>query len=151
MLHPISLKFPQWCLCNSSNTGLIDDGPFLSFPGRLSSAGSLYPLSFRWLMVQCLSPSGGWWCSVFGFVPKDNVQSSKTLLIFRDASHLWWLLCLPVYPLGRFPWFRHVQDNISNSRRAELGLFVSVLTQLCHGEPTTSTRVPEQIKRDSSV
>ena len=40
-LHPISQKFPQHCLSNCSNVCLIDDGPLLSFQGRLSSASSV--------------------------------------------------------------------------------------------------------------
>ena len=36
-LHPVSQKFPQSCLWYGSNVRLIDDGPLLSFQGRLSS------------------------------------------------------------------------------------------------------------------
>ena len=36
-LYPVSQKFPQCCLWNSSNVCLIDDGPLLSFQWRPSS------------------------------------------------------------------------------------------------------------------
>jgi len=39
-LHPISQKFSQCCLSNSSNVRLIDDDPLSSFQGRSSSASS---------------------------------------------------------------------------------------------------------------
>ena len=45
-------------------------------------------------------------------LPAGSVSSSSTHKIFWYASHLWWLLCLPVYPLGHFAlslW--HVQDT----------------------------------------
>ena len=45
---------------------------------------------------------GGRWCDVLGFVPAGSVSSFSTLQIFREASHLWGLLCPPVYLLGRF-------------------------------------------------
>ena len=35
------------------------------------------------------------------------VSSSSTFQIFRDASHLRWLLCPPVYLLSHFPGLRH--------------------------------------------
>ena len=44
-LHPVSRKFPQHCLWNGSNVRLNDDGPLLSFQGRLSSASSFRRLS----------------------------------------------------------------------------------------------------------
>ena len=37
--------------------------------------------------------------------------SSSTLEIFREASHLWVLLCPPVCLLGHFPSLRHVQGS----------------------------------------
>ena len=49
-----------------------------------------------------LSPPGNWWCDVFGCVPTGSTSSSSTLQTFRDANHLWWLLCLSVYLLGHF-------------------------------------------------
>ena len=66
-----------------------------------------------------LSPPGNRWCNVLGFVPVGSVSSSSTLQIFRDASHLWGLLCPPVYLLGHFPSLWHVQENI-------------VMTHSCH-------------------
>ena len=41
-------------------------------------------------------------------VPAGSVSSSPTLQTFREASHLWGLLCQPVYLLGRLPSLRHV-------------------------------------------
>ena len=59
-------------------------------------------------LFPCLSPPCDRWCGVLGFVPTGSVSSSSTLQIFQDASHLWWLLCLPVYLLGRLPSLRYV-------------------------------------------
>ena len=50
-----------------------------------------------------LTPPGNWWYDVLGFVPAGSVSRSSTLQIFWDASHVWWLLCLPVYLLSHFP------------------------------------------------
>ena len=65
------------------------------------------PLSSRKSMVWCL------W-----LVPAGSVSSSSTPQTFRGASHLWgllcppvWLLCPPVYLLGRFPSLRHAQGS----------------------------------------
>ena len=78
-LHPISQKFPQHCLWNSSNVHLID----------------------HQVPLLPTSPPGDQWCGVLGFVPTGC--GSSTLQIFWDASYLWWLFCLPVYLLGHFP------------------------------------------------
>ena len=40
-----------------------------------------------------------------------SVSSSSTLQILREASHLWGLLCQPVYLLGRFAPLRHVHRS----------------------------------------
>ena len=58
------------------------------------------PLFSGWLMVWC-----PW------LVPAASVSNSSTLQIFREASHLWRLLCLPVYLLCRFPSLGHVQGS----------------------------------------
>ena len=63
----------------------------LSFQGRSSSASSFQA-----------SPPGDRWCDVLGFVPTGSVSSSSTLKIFQEASHLWGLLCPPIYLLGHF-------------------------------------------------
>ena len=42
VLRPVSQKFPQSCLRNSSAARLIDDGPFSSFPGRLPNISSFF-------------------------------------------------------------------------------------------------------------
>ena len=51
---------------------------------------------------QPLSPPGDRWRDILGFVPTGCVSSSLALQIFREASHLWVLLCPPVYLLS-FP------------------------------------------------
>ena len=58
-----------------------------------------------------LSPPGDRWCDVLGFVTAGSVSSSSTLLIFQEASHLWGLLCPPVYHLGNFLSLWHVQSS----------------------------------------
>ena len=50
-LHPVSQKFPQFGLRNSSNVHLIDDGPLLSFQGRSSSASSFHAFHLQRSMV----------------------------------------------------------------------------------------------------
>ena len=63
----VTQKFPQHCLWNSSKVRLIDNGPLLSFQGRLSNASSFHtsllqvidgvmPLAFR-LQVVSQAPS----------------------------------------------------------------------------------------------
>ena len=59
-------------------------------------------LSSRWSMMWCL------W-----FVSAGSVSSSSTLQVFRGASHLWELLCPPVYLLSHFLSLRHVQGSTS--------------------------------------
>ena len=49
-------------------------------------------------------------CVEFGY-GAGSVSSSSTLQIFLEASHLWWLLCPPVYLLGHFPSLRYVQGD----------------------------------------
>ena len=44
-------------------------------------------------------------------MPSDSVSSSSTLQIFREASHLWGLLCPSVYLIDHFPPFWHVQGS----------------------------------------
>ena len=70
---------------------------------------------YRFLFPR-LSPPGDRWCDVLGFVPAGSVSSFSTLQIFREASHLWGLLCPPVYLLGRFPSLRYVQGSTSTNR-----------------------------------
>ena len=41
-----------------------------------------------------------WWGDALDIKPEGSVLSSSTLPIFRDASHLWGLLCPPVCLLG---------------------------------------------------
>ena len=43
-LHPVSQKFPQSCLWNSSNVRLTDDGPLSSFQGSSSVASAFHAI-----------------------------------------------------------------------------------------------------------
>ena len=52
--HPVSPRFLQRCLSNTSSVGLIDDGPPLSFQGRSPSASSLHGSLLQ--AIQELSP-----------------------------------------------------------------------------------------------
>jgi len=54
-------------------------------------------------------------CDILGFAPAGSDSSTSTLEITRDASwHVWWLLCLQIYPLlGYFPWIWNLQYRIS--------------------------------------
>ena len=56
---------------------------------------------YRFLIPR-LSAPGDRWCDVPGFVPADNVSSSSTLPMFRDASH---------YLLYHFCSLPHVQGS----------------------------------------
>ena len=56
-------------------------------------------------LLPCLDVLG------FPFVPTGSVMGSSTLQIFREASHLWGLLCLPVCLLGHFPSLWHIQGS----------------------------------------
>ena len=102
-LHPDRQKFSQLCLWNnSSKICLIDDVP-LSF---LKEDRRMFPLSTPF------SPRpGDRWCDVLGNMHEGSVSSSSILQIFRDASHLRWLLWPQVYLLCRFPSLRHVQGS----------------------------------------
>ena len=60
-------------------------------------------------LFQRLSPPRDRWCDVLGSVPTGSVSSSWTLQISQEASHLWELLCPPVYLLSHFPSLRHVR------------------------------------------
>ena len=104
-LHPVSQKFPQRCLWNGSSVRLTDDGPLSSFQGR-SSSTSFFPR---------LSPPGDRWCDVLGFVPEGSVSSSSTFQVFRDKSHLCWLLFRPVYLLGHFHSHQHVRGSTTTA------------------------------------
>lgn len=55
--------------------------------------------------VHCLrrSPPADRWCDVLGVEPTGSISSCFTLQIFRNVSHLWWLLFPPVYLLAHFP------------------------------------------------
>ena len=77
-------------------------GPFPSYQGRLLSTP-----------VPCLSPPGGWWGAVLGFVPAGSLSSFSTLQIFQNASHLWWLLFPTAYLLSHFPWLWCIQGSSS--------------------------------------
>ena len=111
-------------------------------PPRLSEVSPTLPLKrfqcssdWRWpsrpfqedlsrnIAFPHLFPPGDRWCDVLGFVPAGSVSSFSTLQIFREASHLWGLLCPPVYLLGHIPntgnrttvW---TQENTAHSGKA---------------------------------
>ena len=109
----LPMKLP-W---NSSNVRLTDDDPLSSF---------------QRFLFPCLSPPGERWCDVLGFVPAGSVSSSSAPQIFQDTSHLWGLLCPPVYLLGRFPSLRHVQDSTPT------GVFEGGCRPLTHSSPGLS-------------
>ena len=65
-----------------------------------------------WLFLfQRPSPPGDQWYDVLGLLPAGGVSSFSTLQIFREASHLWGLLCPPIVLLSRFPSLRHFQGS----------------------------------------
>ena len=61
------------------------------------------PFSSRQSMLWC-----PWLCAHTG-----SVSSSSTLQAFHDGSHLWLLLCPPVYLHSRFWWLQLVQGSRS--------------------------------------
>ena len=70
VLHPVSQKFPQCHLWNGSNVRLIDDDPFSSFHGKLSSTSSFHSSLFQ--MISGVMP--------LAFVPTGSGPRSWTLL-----------------------------------------------------------------------
>ena len=95
-LRPVSQNCPQRCLWNGSSVRLIDDGPLSSFQGRSSSASS-----FNASLLRAING-----VMSLGFVPAGSVSSFSTPQIFREASRLWGLLCLPVSLLGQWQFER---------------------------------------------
>ena len=87
-----------------------------------------------------LSPPGDRWSDALGFVHTGSVSSISTLQTFRDASHLWWLLCPPVYLLCHFPLFHHVQGSTPTGVfECQSGLPIPLFT-FC-GKLTESVRI----------
>ena len=81
-LHLVSQKFPQCCLWNGSSVHLIDDGPFSSFQGRLSSASSFHTSLLRVIdgvmsLVLC---------------PLVVSEASQHLDLLRSKPHSAWFL-----------------------------------------------------------
>ena len=68
-LYPVSQKFPQCCLWNSSNVCLIDDGPLLSFQWRPSSTSEFIHFPPFQVLSMFIDSLGKWsvivcaWCS----------------------------------------------------------------------------------------
>ena len=87
---PVSQMFSPHSLRKQFHFSWTDDGPLSPFQARSASASSLR-----------LSPCS-LCCDVLGFVPAGNVSISSTLQTSREASHLRWLLCSPVYLLSHF-------------------------------------------------
>ena len=86
----VSKKLSKCCLWNGSNVCLTDDGPFSSFLVLSRKIVEHY-------VCQCLlSPDARWW-DICGFVSAGSVSRSLAFQTFRDARHLWWLLCPPAY------------------------------------------------------
>ena len=81
-----------------------DDDPFSSFQRRSSIASpvhvSLLQKAIDGVMSLALCPQ----------VVSQHISSSSTRQIFRDASHLWWLLCPQVCLLGDVPLTLACQD-----------------------------------------
>ena len=96
-LRPFSLKVSLW---NGSNVHLIDNGPHPSFQGRSSSTSS-----FNVSLLQAISGMMS-----LALCPQVVSQASQHQS-FWEASHLWGLLCLPVYLHSSFPSLRHVQGS----------------------------------------
>ena len=90
-LHPVSRNIPQRCFWNSSDVCLTDDGPLSSFQVRSSSASS-----FRVFLLQAIDA-----VMSLALCPQVCLKLLNTLYI-REASHLWELLCPPLYLFGNF-------------------------------------------------
>ena len=129
VFHSISQKIPQCCLWNGSNVHLTDNGPLLSFQGRLSSISS-----FRASLLQVID-----WCDVLDFVPAGSVSSFSTLQLFQEASYLWGLLCPLVYLLGYFPSVQRVQSQVPIASIYRIAEATHV-----HVESTASTALSKQ-------
>ena len=76
-------------------------------------------VSHQPMLFACVSSPGDRWCDVFCFVPTGSASAKLLNISDWDASHLWWLLCPPVYSLGHFPWH---QDAGAVNRRESLTL-----------------------------
>ena len=98
-LHPVSQKFPNVA---------FETVPMLVWL-TMALSRPLWKIVWRFLFPH-LSPPVDRWCHVLGFVPAGT-RSFSTLWIFQEASHLWGLLCPPVYLLGHFPSLRRVQGS----------------------------------------
>ena len=101
-----SQRFPQRCFWNASNVRLIDDGAVSSFSRKIV---------WRFLF-PCLSPQAISELMSLALCPQVVSQASQHFRSFREASHLWGLLCPPFYLLGRFPSLRHVDRRTCSSR-----------------------------------
>ena len=115
-LQLVCEMFPRLCVRNSSKVGLTDDGLFSPFQGRSSSSSSFYAS-----LLQVID-------GTMYFKPAGNVSSSSTFQIFRDASHLRWLLFSPVHLLGHFSLvcpgqyiYRNLRNWMSNINIGQYG------------------------------
>ena len=92
-LHPVSQKFPQRCLWNSSNVRLTDDGPFSSFQGRSSSASS-----FNASLIQAING-----VMFLALCPQVVSQASQNFGLSEKQTTSLLAKRPPVYLIGRFP------------------------------------------------
>ena len=123
------LVYPQFSSVQLKMVSMRSEKPICA-PPRLSEVSPTLPLKrfqcssdWRWpslvlsrkivwrFLFPRLSLPGDRWCGVLGFVPAARVSSSSTLQIMRKASHLWGLLCPPVYLVGHFRSLRRVQGS----------------------------------------
>ena len=73
-----------------------------------------------------LSPPGDRWCDAPGVVSARSASVSSTLQIFRDRSHMWWLLFFRTVD-SAMPWTAHPQ-NSSEAEQDHSGLFIPLST-----------------------
>ena len=86
---------------------------------------SMAPLSLFKKVVECVflirfSPPNDRRCNVLDAMPVQCVSSPSALQIFRGASRLWRLHCLPVCLLAHLPWLRPTSSIVTT--RVAVGL-----------------------------
>ena len=110
---------------NSTEDGIYEPGRFPNAPGKKCQCSSYWRCfkkfqcsslvrSFKvdhraLLFLHLATVLLGDGVMFLGFVPAGTVSSASTTQIFRDVSHLWWLL----YPQVFSSWLQHVQGSTS--------------------------------------